>query len=107
MPCFEIFRKYFIVTVRIIGIKYDLIFLKILMGPSLIIRVLPKKATIRVKGKLVPFRSCFLLHHEDLWKIRELLVFVCVCDFSPILSEVVNVTSGEFDCQETNPSSFG
>jgi len=69
MPCVETFRKYLIVTIRIIGTKYDPNFLKNLNGLSLIVTVLPKKATIKVKGKLVPFRSCFLLHHEDLWKI--------------------------------------
>jgi hypothetical protein len=47
----EALRQYFVVTIRVTGTKYDLniyfSFFLILMGLSLIIRVLPKKGNLK------------------------------------------------------------
>jgi len=59
MTCVEIFRKYFIVTIRIIGTKCEHFFFN-LVGLSLIITVLSK-------NKHAPFRTC-LLRNKHLWR---------------------------------------
>jgi hypothetical protein len=66
IPCVEAFRQYFIVTIRIIGTKHNLIFFKKFDLPKSNYNSFVKKTTIKVKGKLGPVRVC-LLHQQDLW----------------------------------------